>query len=446
MSAIAGVAFGLLFTGVSIALADAETWTKYPQPDGGWIWLPQYFRVIALASSASSKSIANGETVYTQDLLSAKGAISGVVNSINASRTWVEAADGRIRRQPSTNPEQFIRAILSQVNQRGLEYRVIDGPCQFTLGMHSGWRVSVSFNEGGSRMDQFAIQKGCVLHALNAVYSTSGAMYWIPTTNEVVSKWEPAAAMSDKAAATRPAATAAWKFVELSSGERFCLPSSWVVVSQDDPPSKQTTDGQSIVATKILNVRANRRAGDISLVHVMSFSVVDDASGRAVAINDTDLLEFHESTVDGLAPAMQPSGLALPIRRLIAGSITLATPLVGSASIGTAGEGLVLSTVRGGRAYCFLVSFAKGSLQACETMLEEVISRSKFCESADVARFGAARDAENRRKQQSKGRQLPMSDESARNAAMAIAVLKAMAITIVIYSALRVIKRIWGRK
>lgn len=375
------MAFIVTVVGTGAAFAQPDSWREHPQPGGGSIWLPESFSVIELAAQATSKPAADGGTTFFQDLVNAKGTNDGVVNSINTNRIWHQGADGRIRTKPSAMAEQLTRALPNLLRQQGMVLEVIDGPRAFRAGLISGWRISVSFNDGGSRIDQFAFLKGGMLYTLSAAYGMSGAKYWTAKTEQVLARWQPAAVVGDLSAIERPPISAEWKFVVLRTGERFCIPLSWVVISQDERPSKETVDGQAVTISKLLNVRPSRHTRDRSVFHVVSIAIVARASKRTVPISNADLLEFHQSMIDGTAPSLKIAKHGGPTKRQVAGATAYVTRLVGSPSTGIPVEAILFSTVREGRAYSFLASFSPGEAQEFENAIEQIISRSEFLES-----------------------------------------------------------------
>jgi len=370
------------FPSLVLGQSATEEWAEHPQPGGGILPLPDNFTIIELSSDAVGKPAAGGVTIYSQSLINAKGLHNGVINSIKASRYWRQDATGRILGEHPNKPEFMISALLDGMPSAGITFEVIDGPKPFACAASTGWRVSVRFNNGVSRIDQFAFLEGGILYTLSSAYQIRSADYWSPKTDEIVARWKPSAIAGDLSAPAKTPPSTEWKSVVVGTGERFMLPPTWVVVARDETPEKETAEGMLVAVYRLLNMRPNRAKGDVSTVNVYSVTAEKAGTQQSVPVTDADLLDLHNSMVSGTGLSMNPAKPGGAVRREVAGMPAYFTSLIANRGTGLAADGFLLSTIRGDRAYMFIATYRPGQAAEFERTITDILRRSTFVAAA----------------------------------------------------------------
>jgi hypothetical protein len=374
----------------AVGRAQTERWVEHAQPGGGVIELPEGFSIVDQVAAAVAKPSSSGAVTYSQALINAKGLNNGVMLSIKASRVWRQDERGRVLEEAPTKPEHFVRGLPDQMRRQGLTLQLIDGPSAFANGEVTGWYISMRFNNDLSRIDHFTLLKGGILYNLTATYQISGAHYWTPKTREIVSRWQASAIVGDLSAVPARPASTEWQAVAFTTGERFALPPSWVIVSRDSEPRSESEDGQTITVHHLLNIRPNRAQGDVSTVNVLSYAAADSSTKQPLAITDDALSELHNGMATSLEAVMKPATRISTKHLLSPGLPCYLTPLVADPGTGIPMEGFVLSLIRGDRAYMFMVSFPPGQSAEFQATIADILDRSTFLASSAVTTLAGA--------------------------------------------------------
>ena len=289
------VFISVTLSSVVFANPPLDEWTAYPQPDKGALFLPGKWVVVNFWNDAKVEILPQQNqsvSYYTQSLINAKQENEGIVCSVASSRMWF-SQEGRI-----TNPRKDgARLIIDQTRAFVLKNfpgsRV--GPVKSQKGKYGTvWRFDITFGPGGgSRMlEAWSEYKG-VLYRLSATYRIEGERHWRSVFERALELWQPGQGVEEIAAASFPDVNNdAWQKISLQNAGTIFIPTSWLVVFQDNPVQTDATYNAVLNTQRCLNVRIPAEHDGESLSTLQILALWPEASGGALLEGDlSDLLE-----------------------------------------------------------------------------------------------------------------------------------------------------------